>query len=62
MYARIGTSGSRHGDVLTQEKGKGVLEGCLHALAVGLHLPPVVVGAVVGEFDEIAQGGMRNEE
>lgn len=52
----IGAAGSDDFGGLSAEDGDGAVEFGLDAVAVGLDLPPVVSGSVVGEIDEIAHG------
>ena len=54
MHTSIGATGTRDRGILAQERGEGLGQGLLHGDAVGLYLPTVIVGAVVGKGDEMS--------
>ena len=53
VYAGVGAAGSGNGRLAAEEQRDGFFETLLHRYAVGLPLPPVVLGAVVGEVYEV---------
>ena len=56
MNACVGASGASHHYLSTENGRQRLVECLLHTVGVGLYLPSVVVGAVVGKEDEIPHG------
>ena len=52
MDTGIGTASTRHGNILSQNRGESPLQLLLHGTAVGLYLPSVIASAVITEGDE----------
>ena len=53
VYPRIRSAGTRHAHSLPQQRRQRLLKPCLHRVAVGLYLPPVIPCPVVTESDKI---------
>ena len=56
MDTRIGAPGSDDTDITAENERQAALKLALDGDGIGLYLPAVVAGAVVGEMDEISHG------
>lgn len=55
MHAGISPPGAGEFDHCVEQNRTGLVQRFLHGNGIGLVLPAVVMGSVVGEFDEISQ-------
>jgi hypothetical protein len=56
MDPRVGAAAASSADRLPQEGTERFIQHLLHRNRIGLHLPPMVAGTIIGESDKIPHG------